>query len=89
MQTEGGVVCGDGDVCRAWFVTVQKRGDVSGKWLERVRGLGVVVLQEQIPDTIIQSVVEASLALESVSLAQSARLEQELHNFIVAAKTCL
>jgi hypothetical protein len=43
---------------------------MGGKRLQRICAFRVIVLEEQISDSIIQSIVEASLALESISFAE-------------------
>lgn len=62
---------------------------MSSKRLQRIRRLGVVIRQQEIPYLVIQGVVKTALALECITLAKSSRLEQMLNDFIVPAQACL
>ncbi len=62
---------------------------MAGKRLQWVCGLGIVVREEEIAYAIVECIVKAALALKSVSLTQCARLEEEAHDFVVAAQACL
>jgi len=72
VQLEGPRGAGEGDVGRGRGLAVQQRGDVRGPGLQGVRLLGVVVLQQEVADAVVEGVVDAALALEGVALCQRA-----------------
>lgn len=58
---------------------------MSGERLERIARFGVVILEEEIADFIVEGIVEAAFALEGVSFAKGAGFEEDLDDFEVAA----
>ena len=89
MQIEGVIVCGDCYVGSLRFRTGEEGGDVGGERLQGVRGFGVVVGEQQVAYPVVEGVVQTSLALEGVSLAQCAILQQQLDDLVVATETSL
>lgn len=83
MQVKSLVVGSDGDVIGLGLGSGKEGGDVGGEGLQRVRGFGVVVGQEQVAYAIVEGVVQGSLTLEGISFAQCAVLEQQLYDFVV------
>lgn len=57
--------------------------------LQWICTLGVIVGHEQVAYAVVKCVVEAALALEGVSLAEGAGLEEKLYDFEVAAEASL
>ena len=53
--------------------------------LQRIRRFRIVVTQQQVSDAIVQSIVQAALALEGVSFTFRTLLQQHLNEFEVAA----
>jgi hypothetical protein len=62
---------------------------MGGKRLQRIGAFRVVVLEEEVSDSIIQCIVKTSFTLESISFAESAGLEEQFHDFVMPAKACL
>jgi hypothetical protein len=62
---------GEGDVGCQGGVAEQQRCDVGGPWLQWVYRLGVVVRKEQVPDFVVERIVDGPFPLERVGVSQS------------------
>jgi len=61
---------GESDVRGGRVVAGQQGGDVGGPGLEEVDRLGVVVGKEQVPDFVVEGVVDGALPLEGVGVGE-------------------
>lgn len=62
-------VCSDGDVGSLGCWSCEQGGDMGSKRLQWVRRLCIIVREEQVSYTVVKRIVEASFALEGISLA--------------------
>lgn len=74
------------DIGRVQRRACKERGDAGCPRLQRVRGLGVVVFEQEIADAVVEGVIETAFALEGVALADGAVLEEQLDDVVVAAE---
>ena len=56
---------------------------MGSKWLQRVGRLGEVVLQQQVANAIIQSIIQTTFTLEGITLTKGSGLEKMLANLVV------
>ena len=60
-----------------------------GKRLQRIGAFRVVILEEEVSDSIVQGIVKTSFTLEGISFTESAGLEEQIHDFVMSAEACL
>lgn len=60
-----------------------------GKRLQRVRGFGIVVGEQEVAYSVVQRVVQAALALEGVSFTECTIFQKQLYDLVVSAETGL
>ena len=62
---------------------------MGSKWLQRVGRLGEVVLQQQVANAVIQSIIQTTFTLEGITLTKGSGFEQVLANLVVTTQAGL
>lgn len=89
MQPQIPYFCRKGNVRCVRDLAVQEGSDVTSKGLEGVRGLGVIIGQEEGADAVVKSVVQRALALEGIAFAKGTGFKEEADYLEMAAEASL